>query len=285
MHVLLTLVLAAAPSWVGYTPEQIAPELAEIHKKEATFNGRLLAISSRFLGAPYKFSPLGEESGVDADPLFTTREFDCLSLVEISLALAATPNVTDALKLLKDIRYFNGEAITGPNYVERKHFMESQWIPENTRIGWVKDVTKQVGGPLAIIVKKTMNPEIYKKRKKVQELDLPEHRIPNGVFQWPVIPLDKMEEVAAKIPNGSLIFVVREDYQTIPYRITHVGIIVQRKSGTYVRHAKDQGAHMVLDMPLAAVVKRHAEFVKWPVTGFSIYAPTSPKPAVAAHAM
>jgi hypothetical protein len=275
--------LTAATSWVGYTPEQIAPELAEIHKKEHSYTGRLLSISSHFLGAPYVFSPLGEENGVDQDPLFTTKAFDCLSLVEISMALASTPNVEDALKTLKQIRYFNAALVTGPNYVERKHFMESQWIPENTRLGWLKDVTKMVGGDLTVTVKKTMSPEIYKKRKKLNELDLPENRIPNGVFSWPVIPLDKMEEVAAKIPNGALIFVVREDYQTIPYRITHVGIVVQRKSGTYLRHAKDQGAHMVLDMPLAAVVKRHSEFVKWPVTGFSIYLPLQPKSEVAAR--
>lgn len=283
MLLAVLLTVAAPPSWIGYGPEQIAPDLVEIHKKEKTFVGRMLAISNHFLGAPYKFSPLGEEGGVDADPLFTTKEFDCLSLVEISMALASTPNVEDALKTLKEIRYFDAALVNGPNYALRKHFMESQWIPENTRTGWLTDVTKQVGGPLTVMVKKTMSPEIYKKRKKLEELDLPPERIPNGVYQWPVIPLDKMDEVAAKIPNGSLVFVVRADYQTIPYRITHVGIVIQKKSGTYLRHAKDQGAHMVLDMPLSAVVKRHSEFVKWPVTGFSIYLPNQPKSEVAAR--
>jgi hypothetical protein len=271
--VLALAVSAPHESWIGFSPEQLAPKIAEVHKKESTYIGRMLAISSHFLGAPYQFSPLGEAEGVDADPLFTTKQFDCLSLVEISMALASTPDMEQALRTLKDIRYFNGAIITGPNYVERKHFMESQWIPENTKLGWLRDVTRQVGGELTVTVQKKMNPEIYKKRKKSLELDLPEKRIPNGTFSWPVIPLDKMDEVAARIPNGSLVFVVRADYQTIPFRITHVGIVVQRKTGTYLRHAKDQGAHMVLDMPLSAVVKRHAEFTKWPVTGFSIYVP------------
>ena len=29
-------------------------------------------------------------------------------------------------------------------YTERKHFMESQWIPDNIRAGWVRDITKEV---------------------------------------------------------------------------------------------------------------------------------------------
>lgn len=261
-----------ADTWVGKSAQEIGLELGKIHASQPSYEKRLLEISRHFLGAPYKFSPLGEASGDDSDPMFTANEFDCLSLVEISMALAATPSIEQALVKLQQLRYLGPKVI----YTDRKHFMESQWIPENTRAGWLKDVTRQVGGKLAVPVQKTLNPELYAKRKQLADLDLPPERIPNGTFQWWAIPLDKMEEIERKIPSGALLFVVRDDYRTTPYRITHVGIVIQKKGGTYLRHAKDQGAHMVLDMPLQAVVKRHAEFVKWPVTGFSLYVPQQP---------
>jgi hypothetical protein len=264
-------ILAAVPSWVGYTPEQLTPEITAA-QSEPVFTKRFLSISEHFVGAPYLFSPLGEATGADNDPLFTTKQFDCLSLVEISLALSSTANMDEALTRLKQLRYM-GETV---HYTERKHFMESQWVPENIRLGWIEDITQKVGGASTIKVSKTLNPAIYKKRSKLKELDLPDDKIPSGTFTWDVIPLDKIMDVARKIPNGTILFVVRVDYQNIPYRISHTGIVFQRGKTTYLRHAKDSGAHMVVDMPLEAVVNRHAEFVKWPVTGFSLYLPQQP---------
>jgi Protein of unknown function (DUF1460) len=269
----------AADSWIGYTPEQLAPEIKSLFDNEPSYTKRLLAISQHFLGAPYLFSPLGEATGEDNDPLFTTKQFDCLSLVEISMALASTPEIEEAMSRLKQLRY-TGDRV---HFSERKHFMESQWIPDNTQGGWLQDVTKQVGGGLTVRVHKQMSPAIYAKRKKLAELDLPVDHIPNGTFAWNAIPLDKVMQVADKIPTGTLLFVVRQDFATTPYRITHVGIVMQKKAGTYLRHAKDQGAHRVLDMPLEAVVKRHSEFSRWPVTGISLYFPQQPTPRKVAN--
>src|SRR5690606_745157 len=117
---------------------------------------------------------------------------------------------------------------------------------------------------------------LYQKRKKLAELELPPEKIPNGTFTWWAIPMDKMMQVARDIPSGTLLFVVRHDYQNIPYRISHVAIVLQKKTGTYLRHAKDQGAHAVIDMPLEALIKRNGEYTRWPVTGYSLYLPQQP---------
>jgi len=256
---------------VGYGPAELAPEIVQA-QQEPAFTKRFLQISQHFLGAPYLFSPLGEATGADNDPLFTTKQFDCLSLVEVSLALSSTASMDVALQRLKQLRYL-GETV---HYTERKHFMESQWVPENIRLGWITDITRQIGGASTIRVSKTMSPALYAKRKKLTELELPDALVPTGTFTWDAIPLDKIMDHAHKIPNGTILFVVRVDYQNVPYRITHTGIVFQRGNTTYLRHAKDSGAHMVVDMPLEAVVKRHGEFVKWPVTGFSLYLPQQP---------
>ena len=265
---LVAVALQAVP-WEGRDSAELRQPLAQLHAAEPDYVKRLLTISKQFLGAPYKFSPLGEGVAPDLDPLFVTNEFDCLSLVEISMALASEPDVDRALQRLNGIRYFDGHATFG----DRKHLMESQWIPDNTRAGWLRDITKEVAGDVAEKVQKTVTPATWAKRKKSEDLAIPSERVPNGTFTWSVVPLDKLNEVAAKIPNGALLFIVRTDYVSIPYRISHVGIVVQKKSGTFLRHAKDQGAHMVLDMPLGDVIKRHQEFVKWPVTGASLYLP------------
>lgn len=261
--------MVAGPMWVGQNSAQLAEPLKELHQANPDFTRRLLAISQRFVGAPYQFSPLGEGEGVDPDPLFRTDVFDCLSLVEISMALAAEGDIERALQRLNLLRYFAGHVAFG----ERKHLMESQWIPDNVAAGWLTEITKKVGGELALPVQKTINSKLWAKRKQALDLELPKERVPEGVFAWHAIPLEHVNDVAASIPSGTLLFVVRQDYQSTPYRISHVGIVVQKKGGTFLRHAKDQGVHMVLDMPLADVVKRHQEFVKWPVTGVSLYAP------------
>lgn len=267
----LQIVVQAGP-WVGLDAEALRQPLAELHAREPNYLNRLLHVSRQFLGAPYQFSPLGEAAPPDADPLFVTNTFDCLSLVEISLAMAAEPQIDRALQRLNGIRYFDGRVDFG----QRKHLMESQWIPANSE--WLHDITQDVAGDLAVSVHKTITPATWAKRKQALDLNIPKERLPNGTFTWKVVPLDKVNEVAAKIPTGTLLFIVRDDYHSTPYRISHVGIVIQKKAGTFLRHAKDQGVHMVLDMPLADVVKRHQQFVKWPATGVSLYLPKLASP-------
>lgn len=269
----MAIAALAAGEWVGLSPEALRPKLAELHKAEPDFTKRLLQVSKNFEGAPYVFSPLGEGPGhsPDPDPLFRTDVFDCLSLVETSLALAAEPDLTKAEQTLQKIRYSDGRVDFG----WRKHFPESQWIPQNAP--WLTDITQDVGGALAVRVQKLITPETYATRKQALDLVIPKERVPNGTFRWWVIPLDKVEEVMARIPSGTLLWVVREDFHSTPFRISHVGIVVQHKGGTYLRHAKEGGVHKVIEMPLMDVVRRHQEFTKWPAVGVSLYAAHEPE--------
>jgi hypothetical protein len=264
---IVAIAALAAGEWVGLSPEALRPKLAELHKNEPDFTRRFLDISKNFEGAPYLFSPLGEGPGhpPDADPLFRTDTFDCLSLVETSLALAADPDLDQALQTLQKIRYTDGHV----DFAWRKHFPESQWLPQNH--AWLTDITHDIGGELAVRVQKAISPESYATRKQALDLVLPKERVPNGVFRWWVIPLADVEKVMTKIPSGTLLWVVREDFRSTPFRISHVGIVVQHKSGTYLRHAKEGGVHKVVEMPLMDVVRRHQEFTRWPAIGVSLY--------------
>ena len=219
--------IAATESWVGLSREALSPAAEATDQAEPDYGKRVAKIARHFIGAPYVFAPLGEgnKNPPGNQPTFRTDAFDCLSLVETSLALAAEPDFPQVLETLAKIRYTDSRV----DFAYRKHFPESQWIPENERAGLIKDITREVGGDLAVPVEKTVTPVSYAKRKKALELDLPRDRIPNGTFRWWMIPIDKMEEVMAKIPTGALVFVVREDYFSIPFRISHVGIVAQHK--------------------------------------------------------
>ena len=74
-------------------------------------------ISEQFLDVPYGNSPLGEASGIDADPRFRTDAFDCTTLVETTLALSLSRTESDAKKLLDHIRYQDQT----PHFIKRNH--------------------------------------------------------------------------------------------------------------------------------------------------------------------
>ncbi len=116
------------------SPAQVNSVLEYLHRK-FDYKFRIRAISSMFLGAPYKLGPLGEGEGgrFDRDPLFRLDRFDCVTYVETVLALARSKNLKEAVSLMQKIRYLNGKI----SYFTRNHFTAGQWIPNNIRAGFL----------------------------------------------------------------------------------------------------------------------------------------------------
>ncbi len=105
----------------------------------------IIEIGKLFHGAPYEARTLEKP---DEERLVINLEvFDCVTLVENSLALARcikkSTNSFDAYaQELRKIRYRNGE-IDG--YPSRLHYF-SDWIYDNVQKGIVGDVTQEIGG-------------------------------------------------------------------------------------------------------------------------------------------
>lgn len=78
-------------------------------------------MGEQYLGIPYIDNPLGEEIAPDADPLIRFDAFDCMTFVETVLA------DSDVSKLNK-IRYSDGV----PNILTRNHFIETDWLENNS---------------------------------------------------------------------------------------------------------------------------------------------------------
>ncbi len=96
--------------------------------------------------------------------------------------------------------------------------------------------------------------------------------LPRGDFEIDLVPLGDALGVAPRIPNGTVLLVVREDRPNRPSRITHMGLVVVRSDGTrVVRHASDvPGVLRVRDEALEAFLRR-AGRQKWKVVGVSLY--------------
>ena len=101
---------------------------------------RIEAISSRFMGDPYRGDMLGGSPSSDESFTASLDAFDCLTYVESILALAGASGPRKFADNLRCIRYRDG--IVG--WVSRNHYMTA-WIRNNVRAGFVSNLTKGPG--------------------------------------------------------------------------------------------------------------------------------------------
>ncbi len=260
----LTLAALALASAAGPPPEEAlarAPAGAP----------RAVVASRSFLGAPYVLSPLGEGSGIDPDPRFRLDAFDCVTLVETAIAFANAGSAAEAARLLDDIRY-DGP----PDFGHRNHYLEAQWIPANVRKGWIAPATREIAGSRAVTEVKRLDARAWRAAERAGHVlpGLPADRRPLGDFRLDMVPLERLAEVAPRIPPGTILLVVRQDRPWRPYRVTHLGIVVAGPDGSrWLRHASDvPGVLRVRDERLDRFLARNARYQGWPVSGVSLYA-------------
>lgn len=145
----LTRVIARAQAQEAESDREICERILARSKADnlaALPMGALVTLLGRtFLKCPYRGGTL-EEPG-EEHLVVNLRQFDCVSLVESSLALARSvkQGFTDAegfRKELQTLRYRDG-VIRG--YPSRLHYF-TDWIADNAARGNVADVTKELGG-------------------------------------------------------------------------------------------------------------------------------------------
>lgn len=262
----LFLLLAAAP-WSSMGDAQRADAMLSV-RALPTLRERLLAATERFVGTPYVLSPLGEGEGRDPDPLVRWDAVDCVTMVEESIALSTGEPAT-LVERLSALRYDGA-----PSWDRRLHVMESQWLPENVKRGWLKDVTAQFGGPKTRRVKKTITAATWKE-KSGAALGLPVERQTVGTWELDVVPADVAAAALKDAPAGLLVVVVRADRPWLVTRVSHVGVLVQSSKGPMLRHAS-RSFKRVVDEPLARYLGRNLDFGQWTIEGLALFEPTLP---------
>jgi hypothetical protein len=256
--------MAFAPAALAAEDDALAGEVRAAHEAHAEHAGRVEAISRLFVGVEYGFSPLGEgiEGSRDADPIFRADRFDCLTYVEEVMALSWFADLDVAKVRLQDIRYAGGRI----DYGARNHIMEAQWIPANIAAGFVRDVTRELGGKGVSDATLTLGDDDYESEEG-RALLLEESERVLGTFSLPVVAPKRLASLA--LPAGTLINVVRSEREGIPTRVSHVGLVVVRHGKLVVRHAHKPRGKVVEDsVPAFIAAARRTK--KWPLTGFNL---------------
>ena len=69
---------------------------------------------------------------------------------------------------------------------------------------------------------------------------------------------------------------VRVDFKSVPVRVSHQGLIIEKNGKKFIRHAADRMYHRVVDEPLEAFFHRMQQYRKWPVAGVNLVRIVSP---------
>ena len=104
--------------------------------RHSSLEARVDSISRLFLGRAYLENPLG--GGPDQREMFRCSfdEFDCVTYVEIVLALACSKTTSRFSRRLRDLRYREGTV----DWFRRNHFM-TEWLRINAERGVLADMT------------------------------------------------------------------------------------------------------------------------------------------------
>jgi hypothetical protein len=287
--ILVSASIAAEP----LSNAHIQDELARIHREGAPLPQRVEAVSQLFLGVPYKLGPLGEgpNGEFDRDPLIRFDAFDCTTFVETVMALALESDLDTATRTLQKIRYKDGQI----GYPTRNHFIELDWVPNNVRAGYVRDITAAVAGKKAVTIRKTVSKRRWYQRKSLASLEgafnvnerksqLLELRrlgkpFPDQRATLTVLPLKSLPLALASIPSGTIANLVHADKRYLDTVVSHQVLLIKKSDGWYVRHAASDKA--VEDDPIGILAKNSDP--SWPLIGLNLVVPRDPASAKAAR--
>ena len=228
---------------------------------------RASAATRPLLGLPYEPDPLGDGEG----DRFRLDTFDCMSFVETAVALGSSRTLAEAARALDDVRYQGA-----PRRAERHHEVLSQWLPANVARGYLAEATPAIAADRALREERVYTAEGWDALHRTGRaiVGLPRALEPIGRYgAWVVAPEDVLT-VAARIPDGALVFVVRTDDPRRASRVTHAGLVVVGRDGARrVRHATSStGLRQVIEEPLGTFLRREqAAHPGWPVVGLTFY--------------
>ncbi len=248
----------------------------------AQIGERIDSFSAQYLGARYSNKgPLGEAMKPDLDPLIRFDEFDCTTYVETVLALSRANNPGDikgeVTEVLNQIRYANGI----PKYEERNHFPSLDWIAENVRKGFLRDVTFEISSSAKILstpINKGLWMLLQSKKDPVgfSQVVIPEPR--EVIAELPVLSVRRVlieeagqsslnEEVLSRIKTGMIVNVVpyKRDLTAIigtHLDINHQAFLIWKGSTLYIRHASS-GSDFVSELPLIEYLLKRKSSIEY----------------------
>ncbi len=207
--------------------------------------GLALEISKFFIGFPYVSGTL-ETRGAER-LVINLRAFDCFTLVENAVALSGLvrsgdrsfPRFGERLRMLR----YRGGRLRG--YSSRLHYF-SEWIYDNARKGFIRDVTAGIGGkPLRKTINfMTENPGAYPAlgnpacARRMKAVERVISRRP--LF---VLPKARLKRVEDRIEEGDVIAIATD---TEGLDIRHCGLAARVRGRIHLLHASSALGKVVL---------------------------------------
>jgi hypothetical protein len=195
---------------------------------------RIVALSGRFLDAPYIANTLHGGPHEPEQLVVTLNGFDCFTLLDVVEALRRSANAEDFKEQLRSVRYRNGVVA----YAARRHFF-SDWVADPA--GSIRDVTSEVGQDRALGVDKQLN------RKSDGTLWLPGIAVvPRKITYIPTSRIDFKTLQALR--SGDYVGIYSEH---AGLDVSHTGLIVKKSGQVLLRHASSRSnVKRVLDEDL-----------------------------------
>jgi len=190
----------------------------------------IVEIGKQFIGTDYIAHSL--EINDKETLVVNLRNFDCTTFLDNSLVLARLVKMKDfsfknyTSELTKE-RYRGGKL---KKYPSRLHYF-SDWIYDTEKRGWIKNITKDIGGEVynKKIFFMSKNRKYYKQLSDdnfLEDIKKIENEINKRTYYY--IPKNRVREVEQKIKTGDLIAVTTN---VAGLDISHVGIAIKMDDG------------------------------------------------------
>jgi hypothetical protein len=255
----------------------MASSLAEARIRATATNlaNRMERFSERLLEVPYVADPLGEgvNGRFDRDPRHRLDGFDCTTFVETVIATAKAHSRNAILPNMDRIRYKNGRV----SFETRNHFTGADWIRNNVRNGILVDITQSIDRDSTYLAEAVIQRSDWynllkadrlsgipeeEKESRLAELHALGQNFPDVVEKVPFLhktKIDQNPEIINRIPHGSIINIVRPNWNLVEaigtnMNVSHQGIAFHLNGVVYFRHAS--AGKKVMQEPLLDYVRK-----------------------------
>jgi len=227
-----------------------ASKLLELTEADLSASMELSKIGKTFQGTPYVEKTL--EVGDKENLVINLRGFDCTTFVENTLAFGRLLQLEERnfkafAKQIQTIRYRNGEL---EGYSSRLHYF-TEWILNNEKKGFVKDITGELGGiPLDKAIDfmgthRELYPFLEDDTNYAGILEM-EAELSKATLCY--LPQDQIAENEHLIHSGDIIALTTS---IIGLDVTHTGIATREADGRiHLLHASTSGQVVITKQPL-----------------------------------
>lgn len=237
-RLILALVLSVCPpAFAQEAPELKVEAVSRAVGTSDSMPGLVAKVAEQFLGVPY-----GAQGWSEADRLACRLDaFDCVTLVETSLAIARSVAKNEPAAYARELRALRFRDGKPDGFASRLHYF-SDWVADNARRGHLRDLTAELGGEVDArpIHYMTSHWESYQKVKVQADYDaIAAVEAAMNARPRYVLPKARVAAVLDRLETGDIVAMAT---QIEGLDVVHVGLVYRKPDGAvHLLHAPVPG--------------------------------------------